>query len=47
VCGHQSLSVNMMISMIGCCHLSNVNRNSDDSGDDDDGDDDHVYICCV
>jgi len=30
----------MMMSMIGCCHLWNVNRNSDDSGDDDDVDDD-------
>jgi len=39
----QSVSMNMMMSMIRCCHLSNINRNSDDSGDDDD----YVYICCV
>jgi len=43
--------MNMIMSMIGCCHLSNVNRNSDDSGDDDDDDgdegNDYVYICCV
>jgi len=40
-----------IVSMIECCRLSNVSRNSDDSGDgdgDDEGDDllcVNVYIC--